>query len=130
MKQRAEYGSISGHILHAMGKGFLLACAGMVVGAVFGSPALVASGFWGIVATAAIGASFMVAASAAHSRCSDEDNAAALCRPAVERSIAPAAEIDDPARAAEIEAEDLAVDRFVAQVEAERLLSTGGRRLH
>jgi hypothetical protein len=72
MRSREAIYTVSGDILHSVGKGFLIACAGMVLGAVFGGSALVAGSTVGLVAigTAGItGMACMFASSVAYSSC-------------------------------------------------------------
>ncbi len=63
MRWRARGGGpIAGGIAGALGKGFLIACAGLTVAALFGSPPVAAAGLWTILATGVFGGSCMLAA--------------------------------------------------------------------
>lgn len=72
MEQKEIMRSVPGDILHAIGKGFLIACAGMLVGAIFGNPTLAAGSVWGVLAVGVaglVGMGCMFASAAAHRSC-------------------------------------------------------------
>lgn len=143
MRKTVAHHSVSGEILHALGKGFSIACAGMLIGAVFGNPALIAGSTWGllgIVGVGAIGTACMFGAAAAHRSClasdrvrepSFSESAASVkdC-PNVLALNASAVRPDATRPLSSIEGEDEAVSRFVAELEEERMTSTLRGRAH
>ena len=62
MSWRRDGGTIAGAIAGALGKGFLIGCAGLTIAFLFGSPPVAAASFWTILATAVVGTGCMLAA--------------------------------------------------------------------
>lgn len=147
MARREKEDSVIGNVLHAFGKGCLIACAGMVIGALFGSPALTTASAWGLftmTTLAAAGLTCMYGAAAFHRSCwehnaANETNSACApgrTQPAQAMSVATFGGVQPLSDRApddgmeDVTEEDRAVTRFVQQVEAERELAEKSQRVH